>query len=169
MLGPLQLRADGRTVDVLGAQQRALLAVLVARRGRVVPADVLVDAMWGEDPPRTAAHTLHTHASRLRRAQGVPLRAVDGGYRLELDDDGVDSARFDALVDAAGPASPAYAVRLLEEALALWRGPAFGRSADLVEVRGEALRLEERRSVARERLAAALAACGRSDDAIATL
>ncbi|WP_421733521.1 BTAD domain-containing putative transcriptional regulator [Cellulomonas sp.] len=169
VLGPLELREDGRTVEVLGGQQRALLAVLVARRGRVVPADVLIEALWGEEPPRTATHTLHTHASRLRRSQGVPLRAVDGGYLLELGAERVDGARFEALVAgaAAGPATEA--VRLLEEALALWRGPAFGRAADLVAVRGEALRLDEARCAAREQLASALHHAGRAADAVAVL
>ncbi|KRD45369.1 hypothetical protein ASE38_15545 [Cellulomonas sp. Root930] len=169
VLGPLELREDGRTVAVLGAQQRALLAVLVARRGRVVPAEVLIEALWGEDPPRTATHTLHTHASRLRRTQGIPLRAVDGGYLLELEADRVDGARFEALVADAAVSPASDAARLLEEALALWRGAAFGRAADLVAVRGEALRLDEARSAAREQLAAALHAAGRSAEAVAVL
>ncbi|MEZ0448660.1 BTAD domain-containing putative transcriptional regulator [Cellulomonas sp. ICMP 17802] len=169
VLGPIELRADGRSVPVGGARQRALLAVLAARRGQVAPAEVLVEALWGDDPPATATHTLHTHASRLRRTQGLALRAVDGGYVLDLDPDRLDSARFDALVaQAAGEPAP-VAARLLTEALALWRGPAFGRAAELVAVRGEAVRLEAARSAAREHLASALGAQGRLEDALSVL
>lgn len=169
VLGPLELRDDGRTVAVAGAQQRALVAVLLARRGRVVAGDLLVEALWGDDPPRTALHTLHTHVSRLRRTHKLPVRAVDGGYVLDLDAAHVDAARFDALVAQASAAAADDAVPLLAEALALWRGPAFGRAAELPAVRGEALRLEEARLAAREALAAALLATGRAAAAVEEL
>lgn len=169
VLGPLELRDGDRAVPVAGVQRRALVAVLLARRGRVVPAGVLVETLWGDDPPRTAEHTLHTHVSRLRRTSGLPVRALDGGYVLDARALTVDSDRFDDLVERAGAAAPEEAVDLLGAALALWRGPAFGRAAELAAVGGEARRLDEARCLARERLAAALVATGRTDDAVAAL
>src|SRR5688572_20286851 len=128
VLGPVELAVDGRPVAVVGAQRRALVSVLLARRGRVVTADTLVEALWGDDPPRTAVHTLHTHVSRLRRTHGLPVRAVDGGYVLDVEPERVDATRFDRLVARAADAPPDDAARLFREALGLWRGPAFGRA-----------------------------------------
>jgi hypothetical protein len=88
---------------------------------------------------------------------------------LELEAHRVDGARFEALVADAAVSAPTDAVRLLEEALVLWRGRAFGRAADLGAVRGEAVRLDEARSAAREQLAAALDAAGRTSEAVAVL
>ncbi|MGW6131707.1 BTAD domain-containing putative transcriptional regulator [Cellulomonas sp. NPDC055163] len=166
VLGPLVVRTDDGTVAVAGARQRALLAALVAHRGRTVGVDLLVDTLWPDDPPPSAAHTLHTHVSRLRRTLDVTVHAHDGGYVLDLGAGQVDAALFEAWLAESAHADPATAVTLTERALGLWRGPAFGGAADLPGVRAEARRLEERRTAARRALVDHLVTAGRGADAV---
>ncbi|MBC7290016.1 MAG: winged helix-turn-helix domain-containing protein, partial [Actinotalea sp.] len=169
VLGPLVVLDGDRARPVDGHRRRALLAALVSRRGRTVPPAELEDALWPDGPPPSAHHTLHTHVSRLRRELGVPVEARDGGYALDVPAEAVDAGRFGALLAAARRVpeqDPERAVRLLTEALALWRGPAYGGAADLPGVRAEARALEARRLQARERLATALVHAGRPDDAV---
>lgn len=161
MLGPLEVHDGDAPVPVGGPRPRAVLAVLLASRGRVVSTDVLVDVLWGEAPPRTADHTLRTYVSRLRRVLGDRLVTRDGGYLLDVPPESVDACRFEHLA-AAGGGVPA-----LTAALDLWRGPAYAGQADLGPVRGEARRLEEARASAREALVAALVAAGAAAEATA--
>ncbi|GAB3714863.1 BTAD domain-containing putative transcriptional regulator [Nocardiopsis oceani] len=127
ILGPLEVCSDdGDLADVPGARLRALLAALALEPGRVVAKPTLVDWIWGEHPPSGADNALQRLVSRLRRA--LPERTVearDGGYRLRVDPDAVDAARFERLVDRARREAGPGRVRLLREALALWRGPAL--------------------------------------------
>ena len=165
--------ADGQApVDVapvLGSRsQRLVLAVLAARLGETVSADLLVDALWGDSPPRTAAQTLRTYVSRLRSLLGDAVAIRPGGYALALSPLEVDAGCFEALVgEAGGAARPDAAVTLLEEALALWRGPAFGDLADVEALRGAARRLEELRLAAEEDRVAALLRDGQAARAAA--
>ncbi|MET7613830.1 helix-turn-helix domain-containing protein, partial [Streptomyces seoulensis] len=96
LLGTTQaLRPDGTPVPVGGARLRALLTVLALRAGRTVPAGVLVDEVWGADPPADAPGALQALVGRLRRALGSDaIASVDGGYRLTAAPDDVDLARF---------------------------------------------------------------------------
>src|SRR3954466_14655210 len=101
LLGGLEVRdADGKEVVVAGAKLRAFLAVLALHVGRVVPADQLVDALWGDDPPSGVRNGLQGLASKLRRALGsadvVTMRGV--GYVLELPADAVDVHRYEQLI-----------------------------------------------------------------------
>ena len=129
LLGELEvLDGDEQDVVVAGAKLRTLLAVLALHVGRVVLADQLIDALWGEDPPTSARNGLQGLASKLRRTLGsADLVAMRGdGYALELPADAVDVHRFEQLV-AAGQAAAAGgdqsgAVALLAEADSLWRG-----------------------------------------------
>ncbi|MGH3130811.1 MAG: AfsR/SARP family transcriptional regulator, partial [Gaiellaceae bacterium] len=68
ILGPFDVRANGRVLDLGGPRPRALLAVLVLSGGEVVSADRLVDELWQETPPRSAHHLLHVYVSTLRKA-----------------------------------------------------------------------------------------------------
>ena len=70
ILGPLEVRDGPAPVRVPGAKERALLADLLVNAGRVVPADRLVDDLWGDDPPGNPANTLQGRVSALRRALG---------------------------------------------------------------------------------------------------
>ncbi len=166
LLGTLEVvDADGVALDIGGAQPRTILALLAAAGGRVVSVDALVDAIWGESPPASAAGTLHSYISRLRRALrvvDVPILRDPAGYRLAAGADDVDMTRFEALADAGRAAleagDPARARDLLADAEQLWRGPALLEVRDRPRLTGIARRLDDRRLAATEdRLAAELA------------
>ncbi|OLZ69340.1 AfsR family transcriptional regulator [Streptomyces sp. IMTB 2501] len=161
LLGTTQvLRPDGTAVPVGGARLRALLGVLALRAGRTVPAAVLVDEVWGADPPADAAGALQALVGRLRRTLGADaVASAEGGYRLTAAPDDVDLTRFERLTGdglaALADGDPAKAAAVLDDALALWRGPAL---ADLPDHTAEAARWETRRLDAlRARHTAALA------------
>ncbi len=164
MLGPLAVwDDDGGPVRVPEAKVRALLADLLAHGGGPVPVDRLVDDLWGARPPRNPVGTLQARVSQLRRALGDPGLVVHGpaGYRLAAAD--VDAARFRDLCvrKAAGPGERAAQ---LDEALALWRGPAYADFADEGFARPEIARLEEMRLTALEEQAEVRLALGRGVD-----
>ncbi|MET7272178.1 BTAD domain-containing putative transcriptional regulator [Streptomyces flaveolus] len=160
ILGTTQaLRPDGTAVPVGGARLRALLTVLALRPGRAVPAGLLVEEVWGDGPPADAPGALQALVGRLRRALGADaVASADGGYRLTAVPDDIDLHRFDRLAGegsrALADGDPDKAAELLDDALALWRGPAL---ADLPDRTAEAARWETRHlDVLRARHAAAL-------------
>ncbi|MFD5401640.1 BTAD domain-containing putative transcriptional regulator [Streptomyces griseorubiginosus] len=161
ILGTTQaLRPDGTSVPVGGARLRALLTVFALRPGRTVPVSVLVDEVWDGEPPADATGAVQALVGRLRRALGAEaVGSVDGGYRLAAAPDDIDLHRFERLVGdgtrALADHDPAKAAAVLDDALALWRGPAL---ADLPDRTAHAARAEARRLDAlRARHAAALA------------
>jgi predicted ATPase/DNA-binding SARP family transcriptional activator len=151
VLGPVSL--DGGRAGPLSPKLGTVLAMLAAHRGSVVSVGRLCEALWGDDPPTAAAATLQSHMSRLRRLLLPAGRLIvqDGGYRLEADAGFLDADVFTDLTDrAARTADPVHSASLLESALELWHGPAFGELAELVWVRPEAVRLDELRLTAQE-------------------
>ena len=170
VLGPLAVRVGADTVVPPGRQAR-LLASLALANARVVSADRLIDDGWGDDPPESARAALHTVVARLRRtlgAAGAALVRRSPGYVLELPPQARDSERFADLCRRARAVDPLSAVAALDEALGLWRGPAWGDLADDL-ARGDAARLEEMRVQAREDRADALLRAGRLGEAVADL
>ncbi|WP_053849709.1 BTAD domain-containing putative transcriptional regulator [Streptomyces sp. NRRL B-24085] len=172
ILGTTQaLRSDGTTVPVGGARLRALLTVLALRPGRTVPVSLLVDEVWDGDPPADATGAVQALVGRLRRALGADaVASVDGGYRLTAAPDDIDLHRFERLAGdglrALADGDPAKAAVALDDALALWRGPAL---ADLPDRTAEATRAEARRLDAlRARHTAALA-LGQADQSLPEL
>jgi predicted ATPase/DNA-binding SARP family transcriptional activator len=127
VLGPFEARTDdGIVADVPGARLRALLIALALEPGRVVSKATLVDWIWGEHPPSDATNALQRLASRLRKAlPGGVVEGHTGGYRLTVEPDAVDALRFERLVGQARNEEDSRRVRLLREALALWRGAAL--------------------------------------------
>src|SRR6266576_6763585 len=127
MLGSFELRTDdGVLADVPGVRLRGLLIALALEPGHAVPKATLVDWIWGERPPSDAANALQRLVSRLRKA--LPEGLVEGqtdGYRLRVEPDAVDAVRFERLVSQARHDEDPRRVRLLREALALWRGAAM--------------------------------------------
>jgi len=127
MLGSFEVRTDdGVLADVPGARLRGLLIALALEPGHAVPKATLVDWIWGERPPSDAANALQRLVSRLRKA--LPEASVEGypdGYRLTVEPDAVDAVRFERLVSQARHDEDPRRVRLLREALALWRGAAM--------------------------------------------
>ena len=127
ILGPLQVVQDGESFAVGPVQQRALLAVLVLHRGEVVSTDRLIDELWGERPPATAAKTVQVYISHLRKVLGRGVIVTEGrGYRLAVEPEQIDVGRFDALSTegrrALAAGDPARARERLCSALGLWRG-----------------------------------------------
>jgi predicted ATPase len=105
---------------------RALLIALALEPGRVVSKATLIDWIWGEQLPADTANALQRLVSRLRKA--LPEGSIEGqpgGYRLTVEPDAVDAVRFERLVAQARDAEGSRRVRLLREALALWRGAAM--------------------------------------------
>ncbi|MEW1843805.1 BTAD domain-containing putative transcriptional regulator [Nonomuraea angiospora] len=164
VLGPLAVwRDDGGAVAVPGLKVRALLAALLTHHGRPVPADLLIDHLWGDDPPANAPGALSAKASYLRRAleEAEPggralLVSPPPGYLLRVDADAVDAHRFERLTaEARETDDPRAKAELLSGALALWRGPAYIDFADEAFARTTIARLEEQRLTAMEDLAEA--------------
>ncbi|OBK46769.1 BTAD domain-containing putative transcriptional regulator [Mycobacterium sp. 1081908.1] len=125
VLGPLQVRRAGTPVAIPGAKPRAILTMLGLHVGSVVSADTLVELLWGEDPPRTAAKALQTHISSLRRTLGDGFVLTEGaGWTLAESE--VDASRYKSAArrgrDAAAAGDTGQAVARFEEALELWRG-----------------------------------------------
>lgn len=156
VLGPLVATDDeGHELPLGGPRQRAVLAILLLRVGEAVSSDRLIDQLWGEHPPATAAKTLQVYVSNLRRAlgDGVILTRA-GGYVVDAGRAEIDLARFDALAAEghreleAGRAT--VATQRLREGLALWRGPALADFAYESFAQADRARLEEARLVAVE-------------------
>lgn len=178
LLGPVEVRRDGVAVDLGGPQQRAVIAHLALDAGHVVSVDRLVDRLWGEEPPRAPLGTLQSYVSRLRRALEPDRRQGEAptvlvseapGYVLRVEPEHIDLQRFRALVAGARSASPAAALRDLDAALALWRGPALAGLGPDDTGTAIALRLEEERHAAIELRFDALLALGRANDAVPAL
>ncbi|MCS7478049.1 BTAD domain-containing putative transcriptional regulator [Umezawaea endophytica] len=156
LLGEVTVRVDGRAVDVGPAKQRCVLAALAVDAPRLIPADRLVERVWGVDPPRRGRRTLYSHISRLRRAlsdvDAVEVVSRAGGYALVVDrpHEVIDLHRFHDLRDRAR-ADDVRAEESLAEALGLWRGPALtGLGGDWAEAERD--RLEGERLAARHDL-----------------
>lgn len=172
VLGSLEVRRDGVPVDLFGSGARTLLAALLVDAGNVVSVDRLAIVLWGDDPPADPRNAVQTAVARLRERLGAPNPVVTRrpGYLADVGAEELDAARFEALVDDADrQREDAAAVRaLLNEALGLWGGDAYVEFADGI-AREEALRLQERRLVAVERLAEARLRLGEADDVAADL
>lgn len=172
VLGPLAVALDGQPVDVGGPRQRAVLARLIAERGRVVSTDRLLDDLWEGEPPPKALASLQVHVSHLRRAlephrrrrePATVLVSAAPGYRLELPADTVDAWAFEARVREADTMhDPSRRSALLTEALAVWSGEAYAEFGLVAWARPEAERLEELRLRAVELRAEAELATGRT-------
>jgi DNA-binding SARP family transcriptional activator/tetratricopeptide (TPR) repeat protein len=122
ILGPVRAWLGGTRLDIGPPTQQSLLTLLLVNAGDPVTLTGIVDALWGENPPRTAVNIVHRHVGALRRltdpelpprATGSLLLPSSGGYRMDVDADMLDLLEFRRLRDRAQ-----YA-----EALALWRGP----------------------------------------------
>ncbi|MFE9870611.1 BTAD domain-containing putative transcriptional regulator [Micromonospora sp. NPDC005686] len=175
VLGPVRAWNGEVEIDLGPARRRAVFAVLAANANRPVTRGELIRALWGESAPSTAAGNIYTYVSGLRRSLGPAgglLRSGRTGYTLRLEPGALDADRFEALCEAAGaPAAagrPGQAVALLDEALALWHGEAYGNVtgpfADL-----DRHRLTELRIAAAERRARLVLAGGGDDALIADL
>jgi DNA-binding SARP family transcriptional activator len=130
ILGPLEVVDSGGAVRLGGRNQRALLALLLLNVGKIVSTDRLIDALWGENPPRTAQTSLQNAVSQLRKVLGANRLVTKApGYALVLDQDEFDVERVRLLVAEARTRDTEERARLLREAEALWRGPPLAEFA----------------------------------------
>jgi DNA-binding SARP family transcriptional activator len=135
VLGPLRVTDERGSSYISARKIEALLAVLVIRSGRLVPADQLIAEIWDDQPPRRATAGLHVYISQLRKFLDRPGRSESSivtrppGYTLHIGIDELDLHTFQHLAklgrDAAQDGRHEEAVQYLESALALWRGPAL--------------------------------------------
>jgi DNA-binding SARP family transcriptional activator len=179
LLGPVRAWRGPAELDLGAPQQRSVLAALLLAEGRQVPIGALIDGLWAADPPRTAAGTIRTYVSRLRRVLGRTTGAGPGagagagagaraggrpdgliesagdGYLLPREVAGLDLDTFVLLTGKAraAHADPDRAVRLLRQALALWQGePLAGLPGRLAEAQRNRL-TDLRMAALEERLA----------------
>ena len=128
LLGPIEARLENRTLPLGGVRQRGLLALLLLRANEVVSRDRLIDELWRDHAPETAANALAALVSRLRRVLPADvLLTRSGGYEASVELDAIDLFRFQRLAEEGGRAlaagDAAEAADRLRSGLALWRGP----------------------------------------------
>ena len=181
ILGPLEVADNGRESAIAPGKQRALLAILLLHANEVVPSDRLIEELWGEQPPASAAKSLQVHVSRLRRAlEGERGNGADsvvitrgGGYLVRVEPGELDLERFERLLqegsDALAEDAPERALGLLREALGLWRGPPLADFAYDEFAQEEIARLEELHLAAVEQSVDAQLALGRHSQVIGEL
>jgi DNA-binding SARP family transcriptional activator len=128
VLGPVRGWHGDAELDLGSPQQRAVLAMLLLARGRQVSLDGLIDGLWEADVPRSAAGTVRTYVSRLRRRVDS-IESIGDGYVLRLGSAVLDLDEFEQRLSEArgvrGRHDAARAARLLREALGLWHGTAL--------------------------------------------
>src|SRR5437763_15346365 len=166
LLGPVEAVVDGRPVALPAAKPRALLAVLLLSRNRVVSVGRLVEDLWGEAPPETATKALQGYVSQLRKALGADrVLTKPPGYSLRIDEGELDLDHFERLVRegrellAAGDSKAA--AKRFSEALELWRGTPFAEFGSEPFARDAGARLEDARLAALEERIEADLALGR--------
>ncbi|MFI6789864.1 AfsR/SARP family transcriptional regulator [Nonomuraea sp. NPDC050383] len=173
ILGPLEFRREGSPVPLTAPKQRGLLAVLLIRAGRPLPAERLVDELWGAEPPRSADGTLHSLLSRLRGKGLSGLVREPGGYRLELDGATLDARVFERQAVRARELAEAgrleRAAGVFREALGLWRAESLTDVPDSPIVTAERARLDGLRPAVVEQYADVLARLGRHAQAAGEL
>ncbi|MGW0705634.1 AfsR/SARP family transcriptional regulator [Streptomyces sp. NPDC002643] len=160
------------TVDVPGEKLRAIIASLALSPGEVVSGTKLLDELWGDSPPRTAANTLQGHIARLRRMivkqtrspyAREAIKTSSSGYLLDVDAENVDALRFTRIVEHVGlhvRTEPERSIQQLTSALRVWRGAALSDAGPGIACRTAAAHLEEMRLIARELLIEAKSALG---------
>jgi DNA-binding SARP family transcriptional activator len=175
LLGPLRVVGDdGVEVGLAAPKERAVMELLALRAGLGVPAWELIDALWGEDPPRSAAKTLHEYVSSWRRLLPAgTIETVGSGCWLAMAAEGVDALCFEQMVrqcgQALGQGDLTGAVEALGAGLRLWRGEPRVELAGQPIGMAEAVRLGELRRDGEEQLAEARLASGEPRSLVADL
>ena len=173
VLGPLEVTRGDESVPLGGPKQRAVLAHLLVRANTIVPADTLIDEVWGDEPPPAARASLQSYVSHLRTALGdARIVGVRPGYLLRADAEEIDAERVRLLLNEAkalAEAEPDRALEACDRALAEWRGPPFADLVDEPSLQPEIRHLQELRLSALEDLIDAKLAVGRHAEVAAQL
>jgi YVTN family beta-propeller protein len=162
ILGSLEVVRDGRVIHLGSGRQLALVAVLLMHANEAVSVDRLVDELWGESPPASAAKIVRNSVSLLRRQLGDRLVTQPPGYLLRVEEGELDSERLERALESGD-------LERLTEALALWRGPPLSQLSFEPFAQHEIARREELRLTAIEARIDAELALGRHAGAIAEL
>jgi DNA-binding SARP family transcriptional activator len=170
VLGPLEVRRDGRLVDVRGSKRRAVLALLLLQANEIVRTERLIEDLWGERRPVNAPAALHNHVSRLRKdlGEGV-LVTKPWGYVLRASPETIDLGLFESQVTEARPLPARERNEKLGAALTLWQGAALADLVNEPALAGEIGRLEELRETVIEQRIDAQLELGEHDEAIRVL
>jgi DNA-binding SARP family transcriptional activator/DNA-binding beta-propeller fold protein YncE len=178
ILGPLEVADQDREVLLGGGRQRSVLALLLLHANEVISSERLIDELWGDTPPPTAAKTVQVYVSQLRKSlrngePDGPLLTRGRGYVLQVGPDELDLQRFERALadgrDALGGDAPEQAAEILREGLALWRGPPLADFAYEPFAQAEIARLEELRLTAVEQRIEADLALGRHAQVVGEL
>jgi DNA-binding SARP family transcriptional activator len=170
LLGPLEVAEQGRLLSLGGVKPRSLLALLLLHANRVVSTERLIDELWPDAPPSSAAKCITVYVSGLRKQLGQGrLITRAPGYLMQVDRSELDLACFEQLLRDARGADPAGAAQILDQALALWRGPALADLAYEPFAQTPVARLEELRLVALEQRIDADLACARHMELVGEL
>jgi DNA-binding SARP family transcriptional activator/streptogramin lyase len=178
ILGTLEVADQDREVLLGGGRQRSVLALLLLHANEVVSSERLIDELWGDAPPPTAAKTVQVYVSQLRKslrngAPDGPLLTRGRGYVLQIGPGELDRERFErSLADgrrALEDDAPARAAEMLRDGLALWRGPPLADFAYEPFAQAEIARLEELRLSALEQRIEADLALGRHAEVVGEL
>ena len=173
-LGILDVVSDGQSFQLGPPKQRAVLAILLLNANQIVSTDRLIDLIWGDSPPRTAAHSIQIYVSELRRilSAGSPAQVIftrPPGYVIEAEPDAIDARRFERLIESGTRAlqngDPPAGVGALREALRLWAQP-LSEFSDEAFALGEIRRLVQLRLGALEELAGAELSLGHDRDVL---
>ena len=182
LLGPLEVSRGGRSLSIAG-KPAALLALLLVHANEVVSTDRLIDGLWGNTPPKSAAKLVQGYVSHLRRSLTAGNDEEGGdealvltrpsGYLLRLDEGQLDAERFRTLLDQARTAlaegAADVAAQILGDALDLWRGPPLADFAYEPFARDEIAQLEELRLIGLEERVEAALAVGRHAELVGEL
>lgn len=175
ILGPLEVVGDGKSVKIGNNRQRVILAMLVVNPNRTVSTRQLVNAVWSDDPPKTAVEQVQTCVWRLRKSFDAVfpgrrlIETTASGYSLRLGESTVDTEEFDERVreakSMAGSGEHDAAARRFREALDLFRGPVLAEIGSPL-VRAVAAKWEERRLVVHEECLESELASGRHSEVV---
>ena len=175
LLGGLELRDGDRVHHLGGPMQRALLVHLLLTVGRSMPANDLIDRLWGGAASEGSRSTLQVHVLRVRRLLAesgcsARIETVAGAYRLELGTDELDAMTFRYWTgEAAKAREVGDALRelaSLDRALELWQGDVLNGVCGDWPRFSEVRALTEARSVAREQRALVQLALRRPAEAV---
>jgi DNA-binding SARP family transcriptional activator len=174
ILGPLEAVENGTTLPLGGPRPRAVLALLLLNANRVVPADRVMDELWGDDQPEAGKTVLHGYVSGLRKVLGSDAITTRGpGYVVSVADSDFDLRRFEHSLDVAREETRCgrheAAATVLREGLGQWRGPALADFQYEPFAQAAIVRLEELRLTALEQRIEADLACGRHAELVGEL
>jgi DNA-binding SARP family transcriptional activator len=172
LLGPVDIVVNGVSRPVPGPRRQAVLAALALQPTRTVSTDLLIETVWGGAPPNTAANTLQSHVSFLRRTLGdrAAILARPPGYSLDIPGEATDVQSAERLIHQGTQcADPRHGATWLQTAVRLWRGRPLADLAGLPWFDDKARLLEQLHLRARQSLAEARLALGQHAQLVAEL